>query len=367
MNMRPFPGLAPNWYQDGVDQGIIRYWDGSQITAERHWDGTLWVDWWLASDGEFYPPNLHPAAPVPESADAIESAVVDRSDPFASTPATSPRRRRKVLALGAVGVVIALVVALVVGLSTPKNAEAAVLGAVNSTLADKTAHVSLTMSAGTQGQAVTASGNGGIDFSQNALQMDFSVGAGGQSLSMQAIYLGGTVYESLPEVSEIEPGKSWVSEDLSSITSATGSEASNSLGVEGNPAEMLRMLAEHGNTVTPIGASTINGVSVQGYSVTIGAAQIRSQLSSVPDWVRTVLTKVGIKAIDYKVYVDGQGLLRRTTISMGIAAEGTTITIGESLDFSDYGSPVDISALPADQVVSLQQFVQDAQALQAPK
>ncbi len=69
MDIRPFLGLAANWYQDGVDEGIVRYWDGSQVTAEVRWDGSQCVGWWQASDGEFYPPELHPSSlptpPVP--------------------------------------------------------------------------------------------------------------------------------------------------------------------------------------------------------------------------------------------------------------------------------------------------------------
>jgi hypothetical protein len=228
-------------------------------------------------------------------------------------------------------------------------------------MADKTAKISFTMDVGGGGMTVNASGTGGIDFSQNAMQLDLSMDAQGQSLELQMEYLGGMIYESLPQIAEVEPGKSWVSMDLSSMTSASGSGASGSLSAQGNPAEMLRMLSQRGNTVTPIGASTVNGVAVQGYAVTISADKIRSELNTVPDWLRSAASAVGFKSIDYKVYIDDQGLLRRTTISMGMTAEGTAVTMDESLDFSDYGSSVNVSAPPADQVISLQQFAQDAQ------
>ena len=66
-----------------------------------------------------------------------------------------------------------------------------------------------------------------------------------------------------------------------------------------------------------------------------------------------------------KVFVDGSGLLRRMSIGLTetVGSSGT-ISVDESLDFSDYGSPVDVSAPPSDQVVSFQQFLQDAEAAQ---
>jgi uncharacterized protein DUF2510 len=366
MDIRPFLGLPPGWYVDEADSALQRYWDGSQIVGEVHWDGTQWVEWWQASDGAFYPPELHPSDvqvdPAPTPLVTAEPFTV--SSEAAATPSASarPRRHGRALVFSAIGVAaVVLVVGLVVGVGGQNNAEATVLNAVNSTLADKTANISFTMDAGADGATVNATGTGGIDFTQNAMQMDLSMDAGGQTIDLQAEYLGGTVYESIPQIPDIEPGKSWISMDLSSMKSVSGTGASGSLSVQGNPAEMLRMLSQHGNTVAPIGASTVGGVSVQGYAVTISAAKIRSELANVPDWMRSTASNVGFKAIDYKVYIDDEGLLRRTTISMGLTADGTSVTMNEFLDFSDYGSPVNVSAPPADQVVSFQQFLQDAQ------
>jgi hypothetical protein len=365
VDTRPFLGLPPGWYADESGTSPQRYWDGSRIAREVHSDGGEWVEWWQASDGAFYPPELHPSVtrvdPAPSPITTTESSHV--SPGASATPSAPSRSRRhgRVLVFGTVGIAVLLVVGLVVGPGGQSNAEATVLNAVNSTLADKTAQITFTMDVGADGKTINASGTGGIDFTQNAMEMDLSMDAGGQTVDLQAKYLGGTVYEGLPQIADLEPGKSWISMDLSSMTSATGTSASGSLSAQGNPAEMLRMLSQHGNTVTPIGASTVGGVAVQGYAVTISAAKIRSELANVPDWVRSAASNVGFKAIDYKVYIDQEGLLRRTTFSMGLTANGTSVTMDESLDFSGYGSPVSVSAPPADQVVSLQQFLQDAQ------
>ena len=44
-------------------------------------------------------------------------------------------------------------------------------------------------------RAVTASGIGGIDFSQNALQLQMAVDEAGQQIPITALYIGGSVYE----------------------------------------------------------------------------------------------------------------------------------------------------------------------------
>lgn len=359
MDTRPFLGLDPGWYEDVSDSGLIRYWDGSRVTGEKHRHGAQWVDWWLASDGAFYPPEAHPAAIPADPAPSVETMgdILVASSGAQARPSTPPRRRRHGTraALGAAGAAVVLVAGLVVALGGQSNAEATVLGAVDSTMADGTAHLTFNLTGGAGGATINATGTGQIDFTQNALQMDLSMVAGGQSIDLQAVYLGGTVYEGLPQIAQIEPGKSWVSLDLASITSPAGIGGSGALSVQGNPAQMLRMLTEQGNFATSIGSSTIGGVSVQGYDVTISADKIRTELAAAD-----IPVDIGIKALDYKVYIDSQGLLRRTTISMGVSAQGVTVTMNESLDFTDYGTPVDVTAPPADQVVSFQQFAQDA-------
>ena len=66
-------------------------------------------------------------------------------------------------------VVVAAVASVFVVVSSGKSAEAAVIDSVNSTLADRTAHVTMDMTAHSPSSTVTEIGIGGIDFSHNAL------------------------------------------------------------------------------------------------------------------------------------------------------------------------------------------------------
>jgi hypothetical protein len=263
--------------------------------------------------------------------------------------------------LCSVGAVVALVVSAVLVFGGGTSAEAAVLNAVNTTMADKTAHITLTVSANGDGQAINATGTGGIDFTQSAMQLQMPISVDGQQITLQEIYSGDTLYEGIPGLDQLEPGKSWLSLDLSSIVKAAGQDSTS---VFNNPAAMLRVLGQQGNTVTSLGASTVDDVSVQGYEVTISPAALRADLAKadLPSWMRQAMANVSPGVEHVKVYVDSQGLLRREALNIQMSLGSSPLAMTALVDFSAYGAPVSVSAPPADQVVSFQQFLQDAQA-----
>ncbi len=278
-------------------------------------------------------------------------------------PSQARRPRKRLVAGLAALVVVAAVAGVLVVVSGGKSAEAAVIDSVNSTLADRTAHVGMEVTVHSPSSNVTESGTGGIDFSQNALQLQFNVDEAGQKIPLTALYIGGSVYESIAGLDQLVPGKSWISIDLGSL--ATSSQSSSAFGTGNNPTAMLRLLAEQGNTVVPLGPSSIDGTAVQGYSVTLNVQRIKSQLAhaNLPSWMTSALSQVDIESVTNTVYVDGNGLLRRYSVSLTENVTSTgKITLDESLDFSDYGAAVTVSAPPAAQVMTFEQFLQAAEA-----
>jgi hypothetical protein len=254
--------------------------------------------------------------------------------------------------------------ALVPEVGGGKSAQAAVIDSVNTTMADQTAHVTMNLAVTSPSAKVTGSGTGGIDFGQNAMQLQMTVGVSGQELQMQAVYVAGSIYEQIPDLGQLIPGKSWISLDLSSLA-ASGGQSSSALGSGDNPTAMLRLLTQQGNTVVPLGSSTIGGTPVQGYSVTLDAAAIKAQLASanLPSWMATALNQLNVQNTTLMVYVDGSGLLRRFSLDLTETVATTMkVTVDESLDFSDYGAAVNVTAPPPDQVASFGQFLQDAEA-----
>ena len=316
------------------------------------------------------PPGVTPPPPSALAPNPYVTAAPDGGDFFsgyggvAAPPPPPPRRRRTA---GAVAAGAALVLAATLGfvvLGGGPDAQAAVLNAVNSTLADKTAHLTLDMTVTADGTSITASGTGSVDFGQDALALDASMAIEGHQLSLNEVMLGGTLYESVPGIGLIEPGKSWVSADLSQFTQSTTSGTEGALGASDNPVATLHMLAQQGNTVTSLGPSTVDGTAVQGYAVTIDKNAIEKQVSgtSLPAWVRHSLSGLDFSGIDVQVYIDGQGQLRREVAGVTMTVASHTLSANVTVDFSDYGTPVDVTAPPPDQVVSLEQFLHDAAA-----
>jgi hypothetical protein len=266
------------------------------------------------------------------------------------------------------GVVVVLVAAAAGGFvlagGGAKSAEAAVIDSVNSTMADRTAHVTMNLAVNTSSTTVSGTGTGDIDFGRNAMQLQLTVGLAGQQVQMQAVYVAGSVYEQVPGLGQLIPGKSWISLDLSSLAAASGQSA-GALGTSNNPTAMLRLLAQQGNTVVSLGSSTIGDTPVEGYSVTLDPAAIRAKLAhaDLPSWMTTALSQLNIQGTTLKVYVDGSGLLRRFSLNLTETVASTAkVTVDESLDFSDYGATVNVTAPPPEQVVSFDQFLRDAGA-----
>jgi hypothetical protein len=329
------------------------------------WPPPLGTSYWSPP-----PPAPRPGADAPSMFPGSGEPVrpgVGLADTFAvgSGPAITRRpRRRMVTAL------VVLVLAVAAGgvfavVSGSKSAAAAVIDSVNSTMADRTAHVVMTTTEDSSSSHVSATGVGGVDFSQSALQLQFTVDADGQHIPITALYLSGSIYESIAGLDQLIPGKSWISLDVGSAATGQGPGA---FSTGNNPTAMLRLLAQQGNAVVALGPSTIGGTSVQGYQVKLTPAAIKAQLAkaNLPAWVTSALNLVHIQSVTNKVYVDGAGLLRRYSLSLTESTASTgKITVNDSLDFSEYGTPVSVQAPPPDQVVTFQQFLQAAQAAQA--
>jgi hypothetical protein len=102
---------------------------------------------------------------------------------------------------------------------------------------------------------------------------------------------------------------------------------------------------------------------VRGFGETLDPSTIRDRLSqaNVTSWIRQGLSLIDFQRFGMKVFVDGSGLLRRLTLDMmsAVASSGN-LSVDETLDFSDYGRPVSVSAPSADQVMTMDQFLQSA-------
>lgn len=320
-------------------------------------------DWQQGSDAKWYAPPLDLSGTdnlLPDK----DRDLLDDDRPYEGPSSTPAHRgwRRSVVGVAAIAalVVLASVLAAVVG-STP-NADAAIINAVKSAIGSKTALIDMNEHVTVGGQSIALSGTGTMDFTDNAFQISLGGVISGQQVVVDAIYLGGSAYESVPGIAQVAPGKSWLSLDVASLTQSAPSTGAGALG--NDPLATLQTLAQQGATVVDLGPSTVDGQSVEGYSVTFNPTTLEHQIqgAKLPTWMQKAVAQMAIKSTSEKVYINGTTLVQ---VSMAMALnKGTTeqISLNEALDFSDYGTPVTISAPSADEVIPLSQFVQLATA-----
>lgn len=286
---------------------------------------------------------------------------------------------RRVIPLSIVGVMTAAAAgAAVLAVGSPESADAAVASAIASTLNDQTADFTLSGSAGFGTLNVPIDGTGSMDFTQNAMQLQIGlpVPGGSQSVVEKAIYLNKMIYVSVSGVvSQLVPGKSWISVDTSQLSGGTSITPPLGLGggaLPGNPESALKLLSQGGNQATDLGPSTINGQAVEGYSVTIGGAALQqkiaqTKLPSLPSSLGSLNVGSsligGNSHIGYQVFIaKATGELARMTTSVVLTIIGQTISDDMTMDFSHLGSPVDITAPPASEVVPYQQYLQQTKS-----
>ncbi len=304
------------------------------------------------------PPAVEADPPAPVHALPLNGAgTADFVAPLPRAHRTTHRR-----SLIGAGATIAVVVALVCGVAlhtttttaVPVTPSRAVLLSAQTGLADKTADLQLSMSIHVPSSgSITASGSGAVDFSSNAAQLALQY-AGLPQLNgtqLREVIVGGSLYISLPDISQLASGKSWVSTPLGTDSITPGSS---------NPGSMLQLLASQGNTVTPLGPSTIEGNPVHGYDVVISTADLSRELSrlnlpaSLDQQMQAVFGSAGIRMT---VYVgDANDLIRQVGFTMNLSVDGSTVSAVETEDITNYGVPVAITAPPASQVLNLQQF-----------
>jgi hypothetical protein len=289
------------------------------------------------------------------------------------TPPQRSRSRRGPVVLGFAA--IAAVAAVVLALLLPagqRSAQATVMASVTNAVASKTARATLTFDMNS-GQ-LTGTGAGVLNFSSGA--MDIALGMRTpslpQGLRVRAIYEGGVVFEQIPQLFDLpqfhslEPGKSWVSLNLSGLVNASG--GTGALGSGGNPTAMLRILSQQGNAVVRSGTSVVDGTRVKSYTVTLNPAVLSREAGSatLPSWLRAALQHVTFQNASEVVFIDGSGRLKQFSIHMLIAAPSTpqgSITVDETMDLSDYGVPVSITAPPSSQVLDFQRLLNDLGAV----
>jgi hypothetical protein len=179
---------------------------------------------------------------------------------------------------------------------------------------------------------------------------------------MTELFVGPLTYLKIPTA--VGPkGKTWLA--LPTAASGQPAAASALLGAPlgagpADPADLLASLTAASSGVTTLGASTIRGVPVTGFALTINPAKAAAKVPAADKAGALAFLKgLGSAAIPVDVWVDGQNLVRREKVSLTPAGgsgapAGTSVVL--TTDFYGFGVPVHVSAPPTAEVADLSQL-----------
>ena len=187
--------------------------------------------------------------------------------------------------------------------------------------------------------------SGAYDLDNGAMEMDVTGGSGSPAAGAETLIVGGKMYVKVPAGLGAGLTKPWMS---IAIPGGSGLGSSATAGME--PQQMLKEVQAVTGGLTVVGHETIDGVDTTHYHGTVDPAKIIAKEGGGAD----MAGHVGTIPID--IWVDGQGRLVRQQTSVsglqGLSDSGSTPTgdVVVTIDFTDLGGPVAITAPPADQV-----------------
>lgn len=212
---------------------------------------------------------------------------------------------------------------------------------------------------------------------RGSMTMDVSSvvpGEAGGTIEMRM--LGTMIYMRMPDAlagkSALPQGKRWIGLDLARAMDAAGLGALNPAQLQQSPSQMLRLLRASSTRVTKTGQADVRGVETTRYtamidlrkSVEAGADEIglsEQQRREVRAAVEQLKKQTGMDEIPTEVFVDDDGLLRRTLMKMSLAVGGEKASMEVLSDYYDFGVEVDVEAPPAAQVVDVTELASGAQ------
>jgi hypothetical protein len=196
---------------------------------------------------------------------------------------------------------------------------------------------------------VTISGHGVFSFTQKTGDMTVDLPSLGahRPTSIEVRRIGPDLYLHAPQLSAADGGKPWVHVDLSQYEQSQGQSSLNLGGLsqglsDGDPTKILALLKQLGAQVTQVGSGQVGGVATTEYE---GVLDLSGGTTGSTIVSPQIAQAFGLTSIPVDVWIDQQGRARQVSTSLSVF--GITIKAREQL--GSFGTPVAVSAPPADQ------------------
>ncbi|MBW8801338.1 MAG: LppX_LprAFG lipoprotein [Streptomyces sp.] len=235
----------------------------------------------------------------------------------------------------------------------PEPSPAQVVQATNKkTTQAKSARVKLATTVAAGGDSETITGSGVLDLQDGTSRM--RLGQGGQQLEQRIV--NQVLYQKPPAASgQLPEGKSWMKVDLKRLNRSQGT-GGPAMSDPANSFAYTKSLSE--KDVRKVGDETVNGVSTTHYRVDLDLSKLAEGDSAQERKLRAQLGD----DVPVDLWIDEDGLTRRQQIRMTVKDTAQTGGTGTSarqaqakvvMDFSGFGTQVDVTAPPAADTVDM--------------
>ena len=237
--------------------------------------------------------------------------------------------------------------------ATPSTPQARLLASVQRATDAKTARVALdmTMSGFGMGGELRLAGAGFIDLTSRRLLMTLRNAGAGPSISIETRVVGGTAY--------VKTGDGWTSQPLGSTAADTPM-----------PGNYLDYLQGVSGDVRVVGHETLRGDDTTRYAATLDLDRALTRIHDAArrTVVKRALSALGVPKFPVRVWIDGEGRLRKMELSIDLAPvaarlgapPGAKPKIVETFELYDFGVPVNVVA-PANAEPLVSPAVHDAE------
>jgi hypothetical protein len=171
---------------------------------------------------------------------------------------------------------------------------------------------------------------------------------------MRIVVDGDAFYMLVPQLSAETRGR-WLS---ASIDELSGGTAELAMGTPTDPGAMLDALRGVSGDVEEVGREQVRGVDTTRYATTVDLRRALDDASPAErERLRAQLDVFGSDEMPVEVWVDDDGLARRLDMHLdGLLPAQSDGSAVMTMEFYDYGEPVDISTPPAGETVPLDEI-----------
>ena len=187
------------------------------------------------------------------------------------------------------------------------------------------------------GRTQRIEGSGLVDTRTQASSLQVSLPGGNGTVETRSV--GGTTYvRGVPGA----PAGKWV----------TAPAAAAQTGGTTDPTQLLSMLKKVSDDVHADGSKQIRGVRTTRYTGTLDLGKaVEQQGGASSDQAQQMLDQLGVDEVPFVVFLDGEGRPARYSMDLRLEAAGKAVRSSTTVDFYDWGTPVDVTAPDASDVV----------------